>query len=140
MKNVLKCVVVGIALGCAGGALADPKPKGAKAVDAQTVANMYGGKSLTWKGCKGGIYYGPNFEAQAYCNKNGKSVGVGKWNVSSKGSLCHNLTWYWPQDDGYGSKPQDKKECIHHLVDGDGQIWRNWSGNKDWWRMNRKTI
>ena len=131
----LWAVAASVAVLCATQALADPKPKGAKRLDAQTVANMYAGKTVPWKTCKGGIFFGAKFQAQSYCNKSGPSVGLGKWKVTSKGSICHELVYYWPQGDSFGSKPQDKNpDCINHLVDADGQIWHNWLSDNDWWR------
>lgn len=138
--NKAKLVGALIAIMAATPALADPKPKGAKPVDAQTLANMYVGTSQTWKGCKGGIYYGGKYEAQAYCSKEGESVGVGKWTVDRKGRVCHELIWYWPQGKGVGSKPQDKKECVAHLMDANGNIWRNWNNDKDWWQLGPKDM
>ena len=113
---------------------ADPKPKNAKATDSQVVANMYAGTSRAWKSCKGGIYFGGGWEAQAYCNRNSESVGLGKWSVK-KGVLCSQVTWYWKDGDGVGSKPGDRPDCIAHITDADGQIWRRWNDDADWWRV-----
>lgn len=116
-------------------ALADPKPKGAKPTSGQVVANYYVGKTQAWKSCKAGIYYGGQWQAQAFCEKKGKSVGVGTWSVSANGKLCHDIIWYWPDGDGYGSKPQDRPDCISHVTDPDGVIWRKWDNDKDWWKL-----
>lgn len=139
--NPVSLCAVAAALISSTGAWADPKPRGAKALDAQTAANMYAGRTVEWNSCKGGVYHGGKWQAQAYCDKNGPSVGLGQWSVTRKGSVCINLTWYWPQGESYGSKPQDKKvDCINHLVDANGQIWRNWTGDKDWWRVSPNEI
>ncbi|KIN62398.1 DUF995 domain containing protein [Sulfitobacter noctilucicola] len=114
---------------------ADPKPKNTKATDSQTVANFYAGTSRLWKSCKpGGVYLGGGWEAQAYCKRKSESVSVGKWSVK-RGVLCIDLVHYWQQGDGVGSKPNDDRECIAHITDADGQIWRSWNDDGDWWRL-----
>lgn len=119
----------------APGAMADPKPKGGKRVSAQTVANLYAGKTQLWKQtCKGGIYYGPNWQAMAWCSSHPSDVGVGKWSVDRNGRVCDELNWYWQQGSEVGSKKGDKS-CISHLTDSEGTMWRNWSNDKDWWRL-----
>ncbi len=120
---------------CATTLSADPKPKNAKASDSQAVANFYAGSSRLWKSCNGGgVYFGGGWEAQAYCNKTAPSVGLGKWSVKN-GVLCTDLVWYWKQGDGVGSKPADKKDCIAHVTDAEGQMWRRWNDDADWWRV-----
>ena len=114
---------------------ADPKPKNAKVTDSQTVANHYAGTSRTWKSCKpGGVYFGGGWEVQSYCKKESESVGLGKWSVK-KGVMCTDLVYYWKKGDGVGSKPNDKQECISHVTDAEGQIWRRWNNDPDWWRL-----
>lgn len=116
-------------------AYADPKPSGGKRVDPQTVANIYTGKTQLWKrDCNGGIYYGPKGQAFAWCRKHHQNVGIGKWTIDSKGRVCDELKWYWPEGSGVGSK-MGNKTCISHLVDAEGTMWRNWTNDKDWWRL-----
>ncbi|WP_425044047.1 DUF995 domain-containing protein [Primorskyibacter sp. S87] len=134
MKGLLTFLVsAGLSFSSAVSVSADPKPKGATGASAQAVANLYGGMTQTWKTCQGGIYYGPNWEAQAWCGKNPDNVGIGKWRVDNKGRVCHDLTWYWPNSDGYGSK-QDGGECISHVTDAEGNLWRSWPQDSEWWR------
>ena len=133
IKTFFFLLTAGFGLALSNTAFADPKPKGAKSASAQTVANHYAGKTHHWKSCKGGIYFGANWQAQAYCNKEGPSIGLGKWSVTKRGKICHELTWYWPKGDGHGSKV-DKKDCTEHVVDANGEMWRSWQGEKDWWR------
>ncbi|MGB3245355.1 MAG: DUF995 domain-containing protein [Sulfitobacter sp.] len=131
-----KLTIVALLASLAAPALADPKPSGAKPPDAQALANLYAGRSETWKSCKGGVYFGGKWEAQAYCARDGESVGLGKWSVSRNGKICHQMSWYWPKGDKtVGSKVEDTK-CIAHLVDAQGTIWRNWEEDNDWWRMD----
>lgn len=112
---------------------ADPKPKGAKPSDSQTIANFYAGSTRIWKSCNGGgIYLGGGWEAQAYCNKNSPSVGWGKWSVK-KGKLCSQVVWHWKENGEPKSKEGDQ-DCIAHVTAPDGQIWRRWNDDKDWWR------
>lgn len=116
---------------------ADPKPKGAKNAPAQVVANALAGKTSLWKSCKGGIYFGPNWQATAWCSKKGDAVGLGTWKVNSKGRVCHDLTWYWQDGNKVGSehKPVTKENCDDHVIAPDGAIWRSWGGEKDWWKL-----
>jgi hypothetical protein len=115
---------------------ADPKPAGSKPWDAQSIANYYAGKSEVWKNCKGGVYYDGGWVAQAYCNKDGESVGVGTWNVKN-GKVCHQLTWNWPQGDGVGTK-DDKAYCRNLVVAPDGVVWLNWGEDNEWWRLENQ--
>jgi hypothetical protein len=80
-------------------AQADPKPKPSAALSAQVVANTYAGRMQVWKSCKGGVYFGGNWEAVAYCSKNKNSVGVGTWNTKGRqGLLSNNMAFCkrWP--------------------------------------------
>ena len=133
-------VIAGLA---ASTASAEFKPEGARKADAQTVASFFVGKSHKWKACKGGIYYGANFEAQAWCNRKGPSVGLGKWTVSKSGTICHELAWYWPQGGGYGTKPAEvtNEQCNEAVVAPDGTLLIRWLGEPDkadgWWRPGK---
>jgi len=119
----------------AGGGLADPKPAGAVPADPQTVANAFAGKTMKWKSCKAGVYYGAKWEAQALCEKDGKSIGLGKWSVTRKGAVCIDLVFYWKENGTTKSQPQENNpDCIYHVVDPNGQIWHRWEGDSEWWR------
>lgn len=120
---------------------ADPKPSGSKPVSGQAIANMYVGKSQVWKSCRGGVYYGGGGKAEAFCNKESGSarVGVGQWTVTSKGTVCADMRWHWGKGEGK-SKQNDAPDCMHHIVDETGQIWRRWNSDKDWWRLNADSL
>ena len=114
-------------------ASADPKPKNSKRADNQSVATLYAGTSRIWKSCNGGgVYFGAGWEAKAYCNKNSPSVGIGTWSVK-KGVICTQLVWYWKDGSDVKSKKQDKTDCIAHVIDADGKMWRRWNDDADWW-------
>lgn len=116
-------------------AIADPKPKNSKRADSQTVANLYAGTSRIWKSCNGGgVYLGGGWEAKSYCNKNSESIGIGKWSVK-KGVMCSDLVWYWKSGNEVKSKPNDSPDCIAHIVDAEGVMWRRWNDDADWWRV-----
>jgi hypothetical protein len=139
MRNFSRLTAIaGLLVLQSGVASADPKPPGAKYANPQIVANSVAGSTHLWKSCNGGIYYGGNWQAQAWCNKDGPSVGIGTWSVDRKGRLCYKLTWYWPKGDGLGSKskPVTDKECDDHLVSKDGTLWRSWGGEPDWWKFH----
>lgn len=122
-------------------ALADPKPRGSKAADGQTVANMYVGKTQEWKRCRGGVYFGGGGKAEGYCHLEGKdpSVGIGKWSVTRKGKVCSDMQWHWGEGES-NSKQNDKPDCIQHVVDTEGQIWRRFGDDKDWWRFGPDSV
>lgn len=136
MKKLLKMFVPAtvFAASMALPGLADPKPADAVKADPQAVVNFYAGRTYVWKNCKGGVYYGAGWEAQAYCNKDGPSVGIGTWTVNAKGQLCHTLQWYWPKGSGYGTK-EPETDCINHAGTTSGELWHNWPDSADWWRL-----
>lgn len=138
LKPTVFSAAIGLACALASAAPADTKPPaGAKPADPQTIANAHVGKTFAWKSCNGGVYYGGGWEAQAWCNKDGPSVGIGTWSVDRKGRVCQELTWYWPEGDGVGSKtnPVRKQDCHSHVIDTNGEVWRHWDGGPDWWRF-----
>lgn len=124
-------------------AKAEPLPDGAKKAPPQMVANFYAGKSQTWRSCNGGgIYYGGGWQATAYCNDQGPSIGIGTWSVDRNGRICHDLTWYWPDGGGVGSsdKPVTAENCDDIALAPDGMLWARWVKEKNksdaWWRLN----
>jgi len=134
-RKILGAIAIAAALALSAGFVAaDPKPKGAKVTDNQTVANFYAGSTRIWKSCNGGgIFFGGGWEAKAYCNKTSPSVGWGKWSVK-KGKICHEIVWYWKKD-GEAKSKKSNKDCIAHVTDADGNMWRRWNDDKDWWRV-----
>lgn len=134
-NRALAVSVVAVSLAFTGSlAVADPKPKNSKQAGSQEIANFYGGTSRVWKSCKGGVYYGGGWEAKAYCNRNGPSVGIGTWSVKN-GKICSDLVWYWKDGDQVKSKKEDSRDCISHIVDADGKMWRRWNDDADWWSV-----
>lgn len=114
-------------------ATADPKPENSKRADSQSVANIYAGTSRVWKSCNGGgVYFGGGWEAKSYCNKTTQSVGIGTWSVK-RGVICTELVFYWKDKGKIKSKKQEKKECISHVVDANGKMWRSWNDDAEWW-------
>ena len=126
------------------GGLADPQPEGAKKAPPQQVANFYAGKTQFWSTCNGGgIYYDGGWEARAYCNNRGESVGLGTWSISKNGRICHDLTWYWQDGDGSvksDDKPVSDRNCDDIVLAPDGTLWARWVHQKTdsnaWWRLN----
>ena len=116
-------------------ALADPKPANSVNADPQTVANAFAGKTMRWKNCKAGVYYGGKWEAQALCEKDGSSIGLGKWSVTREGAVCIDLVFYWDENGETKSQPQERNpDCIYHVVDPNGQVWHRWEDDTEWWR------
>lgn len=132
-KSILALAVLSVSLGIGGAALADPKPKHAKAASAQMIANKYAGRMHVWKSCKGGVYFGSNWEAVAYCSKHRNAVGIGQWSTQG-GKLCHKITWYSVKDGKLSTKPKEMKCDVHMLTDQDGQVWHSWESDTDWWQ------
>ncbi len=122
-------------------ALADAKPTDAVKANPQDIANFWAGKTHTWRDCKGGIYYGGGWKAEAWCEKNNPAVGIGTWSVDANGTICHDLTWYWKEGNGVGSDSPGvtERSCEDHVQTSNGEIWNRWRGHdsaktEDWWR------
>lgn len=114
-------------------ASADPKPANSALADSQSVANFYVGTSRIWDGCKGGgVYFDGGWEAKAYCDRNTPAVGIGKWSVK-RGVICTDIVWHWKEGSEVKSKRNDSPDCIAHVVDPDGKMWRRWNKDADWW-------
>lgn len=113
--------------------VADPLPSSAKSPTPAQVFGAYLGKTAIWdENCGGGIYFGPNQQARAWCAQNSESLGAGKWSVDAYGRMCHELVWYWPNN-GRAGRSAGEKTCIQHVVDRSGRIWSNYPGEADWW-------
>ncbi|NUH63725.1 DUF995 domain-containing protein [Sulfitobacter sp. S0837] len=114
-------------------AMADPLPPGARTPAPQQIMAAYMGKTAIWtENCEGGIYFGPNNQARAWCAQNNTSLGAGKWSVDAYGRMCHELTWYWPNN-GRAGRSAGESSCIQHVVDRFDRVWRNYPGQTDWW-------
>ncbi len=112
-------------------AQADPKPAGAQPASAQAVAQAYAGKSEDWdENCNGGIYYAPNWQARAWCGDTPDAIGAGRWTVDDQGTLCTEMGWFSPEGNGAA-----EKDCIAHVADRRGRLWRNWPGESEWWPL-----
>ena len=123
-----------------GTAQADPKPDGARTPSPASIEKIYSGKTVRWSGdCKGGIYLDAQSTAQSYCRKGNGSIGLGKWMVNRKASVCYEMTYYWPDGDSVGSKNVDR-ECMNHVVDSKGRLWVNWDGQSDWWPVTNERL
>ena len=135
MKLAAKLTVAALLGAIPSLVLADPKPRSAKPVDPQKIAEIYAGNTDIWaNNCAGGIYYAPNQQARAWCGENSESLGAGQWKIDSNGRMCHQLSWYWPDGDGAGESPGDET-CISHVVDRWGTIWRSWPDDPEWWQL-----
>lgn len=129
----LTSVILALTLGVGNPVAADPKPRPSKPASAQMIANKYAGRMQVWNSCKGGGYFGANWEAVAYCSKHKDSVGVGQWTTQG-GKLCRKLTWYFVKDGKLASKPEEVKCDLQFVTDSDGQVWHNWTSDNDWWQ------
>ncbi len=117
-------------------ALADPMPRAAQIASSGQVARAYVGKTDPWdKDCSGGIYFGSNGQARAWCAENSDSLGAGSWTADNQGRLCHQLTWYWPNGRRAGTSVGEYS-CISHVVDRRGKLWRSWPNDSEWWPMD----
>jgi hypothetical protein len=116
--------------------IADPMPSGAKNPTPSQIEAAYIGRTDLWTtDCAGGIYFGANNQARAWCSESRDSLGAGTWSVDNYGRLCHELTWYWPNDNRAGSSPGDKT-CVQHVVDRSGHVWRSYPGQSEWWPVS----
>ncbi|MES0827579.1 DUF995 domain-containing protein [Ruegeria sp. SCP11] len=132
-SKTLLCTVavLGLLISSTSSALADKKPKGAKKTDPQTIAQLYSGKTSNWNS-GGHAYWGPGGEYKGI-NKKGTAVGIGKWFVTTKGRLCNETIWYWPEDRQTKSEPYE--ECWEFVTAPDGTIWERYMPDKtEWYR------
>jgi len=114
-------------------AIADPKPRNARPAPVDKVIATYTGKTDLWaQNCEGGIYFSPNQQVRAWCAESSENMAAGTWSVSADGTLCQNLTWYYPEGNGAGSAPSEPL-CIQHVVNGWGVMFRSWPGDSEWW-------
>jgi len=127
-------------LGSSGVAEAGGKPKNTKNADPKVIMKHYSNKSIDWSS-GGGIFYAPDGEALTIWPNKDKSgsdysVGVGKWSVTTKGTMCQQVTWNFLKDGKRTEKPGDKR-CREHVVDEAGVIWVRESKpkRKDWWKL-----
>ncbi|WP_198136578.1 DUF995 domain-containing protein [Roseobacter sp. SK209-2-6] len=130
-------VLAGFSVFASTATMADPLPKGAKPASISKISKAYTGKTDLWNsGCNGGIYFSPDGQARAWCKDSSNSFGAGTWSIDVQGNLCQNLSWYWPNDDQIGKSPSDSN-CIAHIQDRWGQLWRSWPGSDDWWPVDQ---
>ena len=128
---------VALLVSTAVAASSDPMPRGAKIPSPEKVESAYVGKTGLWgDDCNGGIYYGPGGQARAWCADASESLGAGPWTVDDHGRLCTNLIWYWPNGSYAGSSP-GTYDCIMHVEDGLGFLWRSWPSSDEWWPLLR---
>jgi len=133
LKAWLACVVLATVPFCA---IADPLPHGARTPTPQQIMAVYVGKTAIWdENCGGGIYFGSNNQARAWCAENSESLGAGEWRVDAYGRMCHDLTWYWPNK-GRAGRSAGEKSCIRHVVDRFDRVWRSHPGQTEWWPVN----
>jgi len=85
-------------------------------VNSQEVVNIFYGKTWIWK--KGGAYWGEGGAFEAIYNE---AVGVGKWYVTTSGTLCYEATWKKEAEEA----GKFVKRCWEHVRDKDGVMWRN---------------
>lgn len=132
-----KTNLLALALGmvASGMVAADPLPRGAQTPNAYALQSAYAGRTALWvEDCNGGIYYGPGGQVRAWCADKSESLGVGTWHADNYGRLCTDLTWYWPDGNRAGSSP-GSYECIMHVEDRSGRLWRNWPPSHEWWPL-----
>ena len=114
-------------------AAADPKPRNARPAPAGKVIATYSVKTDIWgQDCQGGIYFSPNNQARAWCSEQSENMAAGTWSVSADGTLCQDLTWFYPDGSGAGSSSSEPL-CIQHVVNGWGVMYRSWPGDSEWW-------
>lgn len=116
--------------------LADELPSGATTPSTYALTRTYLGHTEIWQqNCGGGIYYGPNGQARAWCRNNPSGFGAGTWTVDVYGRMCHQLSWYYLAGGTVGSSPGERT-CTSHVVDPRNRMWRNWPNSNEWWPAN----
>ncbi|UYV36160.1 DUF995 domain-containing protein [Rhodobacteraceae bacterium D3-12] len=116
--------------------IADPKPRNAQPATAAKITKIYAGKTDVWDtDCGGGIYFGPNGQARAWCATNPDTLGAGTWYATNQGQLCHKLKWYYPQGSGAGVSAE-QTSCIDHVDKRWGNTYRNYADSAEWWPID----
>lgn len=112
--------------------LAEKLPKDAKPIDPNVIIKHFHGKVSEWN--RGGIAsWGKGGEYQGL-SRNGKWYGLGKWYVTTKGTLCHETTWY--ALDKSEEPSAEKPFCFNHMIDSSGRIWQESTEERgDWFIM-----
>ncbi len=119
---------------------ADELPSGASTPSTYDLTRTYVGHTEVWdQDCYGGIYYGPNGQARAWCRKNPGGFAAGVWSVDAYGRMCHQLTWYYVANGKVGSS-LGERACTSHVVDRRNSVWRNWPGSAEWWPAKSDTL
>lgn len=119
-KTALKTILILATISAIGlnAAHAGSKPDGASAANAEDIRVAFSGKSWRWK--EGGAYHAKDGKMIAILWEG--VVGVGRWSVSSDGTLCHNATWYWNKT---SPRQRKVKDCWKHVVDQKGRTWQH---------------
>ena len=110
-------------------AFAGKKPKGSKSPGASVIKQKYIGK--TWKWTKGGIYFAKNGTTIAVWEK---SVGIGKWSVSSSGKICNKAVWHWKEKNKI--KKKKIQACWKHALAKDGVLWSHDKKKNNWYEAS----
>lgn len=115
---------------------ADPKPRNAQPATAAKISKIYAGKTDAWDtDCSGGIYFGPNGQARAWCAASPDNLGVGTWYATNEGQLCHKLRWY-SRTGNTTSASDEQTTCIDHVDKRWGDTFRSYPDSADWWPIN----
>ena len=113
----LAVVIAALALPAA----AERKPKGSKRSDPALIHKLYVGTTSTAQ-LESGLeseYFAPDGSYQAISG--GETLGIGKWYVTKRGSLCNEAEWYYVRKGVL--KPKRLKTCLHHVTDPYGVVW-----------------
>lgn len=101
---------------------AGKKPKPSYPADPKEVIKIYNGNTWTWS--KGGSYWGKGGKFEAVWDD---SLGLGKWYVTTKGTLCYVADWYKKN----GEVTKDWKRCWEHVKDENGTYFQQSTDEKD---------
>ena len=133
LKGVLKATVTCLALvlpltGCATWAQS-PIPPDAVTPAPQALVQAFANQTESW-GRGSGIFWGPDGTWTAV-NVTEKSIGMGKWYVTTASRVCFEGTWYWRED--FGLESSETTSCRVFRRDADGQIWSSTKGLRGPW-------
>ena len=102
-------------------AIAGSKPEKAVSANPREIEVAFAENSWRWNNEKGGVYHAKNGKLIAILNYD-DVLGIGRWSVNAKGTLCHNAIWYWKREK---LKQRKVKDCWKHVVDQDGKLWQH---------------
>ncbi|MBL4726403.1 MAG: DUF995 domain-containing protein [Rhizobiaceae bacterium] len=66
------------------------------------------------------------------------AVGIGKWSMSSSGTVCNRAVWHWK--DKNKQKKRNVKSCWKHALAKDGVLWTREEKKNNWYELSHNNM